>query len=72
MTRPSYCHNCNPDTWFATGYEKACAWAGALGLGGDFVLLRVSHGDYTVRRSIGTHTHTQTHSPSSWDACSGF
>lgn len=24
MTRSS-CPNCNPDTWFSAGYEKACA-----------------------------------------------
>lgn len=60
MTRSSYCYNCNPDTWFATGYEKACAWAGTVGLGGDFVLLGVIYGDYTMRRSPGTQTHTNT------------
>lgn len=42
--RLSYSHNCNPDTWFATGYQKMCMWAGAVELGGDFVLQGVNYG----------------------------
>lgn len=42
--RLSYSHNCNPDTWLATGYQKMCMWAGAVELGGDFVLQGVTYG----------------------------
>lgn len=66
MTRLSYSYNCNPDNWFATGYQSACGqelldWGEILFYRGSVM------GDYTARRSTGMrtfptitpiHTHT--------------
>lgn len=40
MTRLLYSHNCNPDMWFAKGYQKMCMRKGAAALGADCVLQR--------------------------------